>query len=139
MDKKELLKKAIWAFGNYGVELYYGEGEIIKLDTHNLKPSIIDLEDGDCKILLNPLECLTEEIEHPVTGEKFVPFERLKEIFVNEENGYDVNKFITTEFGRISCPIPELMSHRVVEYLKEWHINYMNLPKEFCRDKREVK
>ena len=61
------------------------------------------------KPLLYPLEYLTKEIE--VNGEKFVPIDWIKKNYIGETMGVNIATW----------------SHRAVQKLAEWHIDFQGL------------
>ena len=87
-EKEQLLRKALWAYGNY---------DLMVLESHVIyegnPPEPFDEVAREVKFglhhfgnlkwitpLLYPISSLTEEIEHPVTGEKIVPIEELAKV-----------------------------------------------------------
>lgn len=97
------------AFGKFGLS------DVIKGETiHGVK----------IKPLMHPLSMLTEEIEYPVTGEKFVPVVELVKFIT--QSGYDVENIseyhydniqqvVTVVFKSIQHPNSKLVLNRMFE------------------------
>lgn len=81
------------------------------------------------KPILHPLSDLTKEIE--VNGEKFVPIERLEELFfddllisMSKITGLLEIEFVTNDY---SHSIDFFVGHEIVKKLYEWHLDIHGL------------
>lgn len=90
------------------------------------------------KLMLHPLSDLTKEIEHK--GEKFIPIEKLKNIYEAEIgeianiNYHNIDGF--TLFGtQIDDSYEISMPYKIYERLFEWHFDVFGLiPEELALD-----
>jgi hypothetical protein len=69
-----------------------------------------------CKLILRPFSDLTKEIEH--NGEKFVPVEKLEELYGQTLDMNEVNRLIQP----ITCE-----PYILIRQLFEWHFDVFNL------------
>jgi len=134
-EQEQLLRKAKFQYLNYKVRVF----DIPSCTNYELIPYKRPYEktkgkltlkqfDEDERILLmlNGIECLTEEIEHPVTGEKVIPID-----ITTNQLGFSL-------IDSVFFPV-EKWSYEVVELIQELHIDYLNLiPQGLAIDKRAV-
>lgn len=94
--------------------------------------------DSDKKMMLLPISCLTEEIEH--NGERFVPIERINEVMTRE--WADVcDDWIIALLDDIANAdnIIKKCPHDMWEHFVSYHIDVFQLiPAGLAVDKREV-
>lgn len=102
--------------------VYYEYGSIASVKRED--GEILDVNEGDFKLILRPLSILNDEIQH--NGKKFIPMQYLYKHFP------PLTKSIEGMYNDLQNPL----NHRydVVEKLFEWKFNVFNLPKELCID-----
>ena len=123
MDKLNIEHLA--AYLPYGVSLTNGN-ESVEMTVFNIHDCLIS---NDFKPLLHPLD-LTTEIEH--NGEKFVPLERLRELFGGRPISFDGMCFYTRVeescVRRQQDVVPlHFSQYDAFQKLLEWHFDIFGL------------
>jgi len=138
MENKELLFKALCSYLPYDPKIKFTDSDNIFGITFESTPQWDDtlypmatlkftLELSRTigwGLLLRPLSQLTKEIDH--NGEKFVPIERLYEMF---GGGYSsINSFTISNLNDFT--IPRLLNYSRHSTLLEWHFDCFGLIEE---------
>jgi hypothetical protein len=116
----KLTQEHLAAYLPYNVNVFYKDlrrsshfpnGQVFKLNPYNM--GYANQEHLEFKLLLNPIESITKEIEFD--GERFKPFEKLYSMYGQTLQSGDFKHLTITE------------SYVLVKQLLKWHIDIFNL------------